>query len=89
MGDAENTPVPKLRLKGYVWMLASVWTAVIVASLALNLSQTEDRSLEVARTQARSAFEKDILYRRWNTMRGGGLRIPIGRDPSQPLSAGA
>ena len=84
MGDAENTPVPKLRLKGYVWMLASVWTAVIVASLALNLSQTEDRSLEVARTQARSAFEKDILYRRWNTMRGGVYASQSDETPPNP-----
>ena len=46
------------------------------ASLAWNLSQVKKTALEAARIQARTAFEKDVLYRRWNAMHGG-VYVPV------------
>lgn len=58
-------------LRGYAGMLPVAWTAVTIASLTLGLSQIENGTLEMARTQARSHFAKDVLYRLWNATLGG------------------
>ncbi len=60
-----------IRLGRWTVVLAIVWTAIIGISLAWNLHEQERVTEEVARTQARAGFEKDVLYRRWNAMHGG------------------
>ena len=64
------------RLEHYVWLLAIVWTAVVVASLLWNLAQTRHNTLKAARIQARTAHEKDVTYRRWNAGHGG-VYVPV------------
>lgn len=71
-----------LQLKHYVWLLAVVWTTVVAASLAWNLFQTEQETLEAARIQARVAYEKDVIYRRWNAGHGG-VYVPVTKE-TQP-----
>jgi len=51
--------------------LAVVWTVIIAASLVWNVIQVRRNTLEAARIQARAAFEKDVIYRRWNAEHGG------------------
>ncbi len=46
------------------------------------LQEEERRFLEIARAQARVAFEKDLLFRRWNASHGG-VYVPITED-TQP-----
>jgi diguanylate cyclase (GGDEF)-like protein len=55
---------------------AFVWTLIVSASLLWNL--TEDRRVieENARVIARTAFQKDVLYRRWNSDHGG-VYVPV------------
>jgi len=60
----------------YFGALAAVWTLVVVASLWWNLSEEWSTTLEAARIQARTAFEKDVLYRRWNAG-FGGVYVPV------------
>ncbi len=60
----------------YAWALGIVWTVVVAASLVWNVIQTRQNTLEAARIQARAAFEKDIIYRRWNAGHGR-VYVPV------------
>ena len=54
------------RLWGYVIAVALLWTLVVAISLISDLRQQRQESLEVAREAARTAYQKDVDYRRWN-----------------------
>ncbi len=63
-----------------------VWTGVISASLWWNLARLRENTVESARTHARSSFEKDVLYRRWNASHGGVYgRVQEGTQPNEHL----
>ncbi len=68
----------------YFWGLAVAWTIVVVGSLLMNINQVRQNTLEAAKIQARIAFEKDLLYRRWNSLHGG-VYVPI-TEKTQPNS---
>jgi PAS domain-containing protein len=59
------------RWNRYVLGLIVVWTVIIATSLAWNLFELKQRILEMARNQAEMVYNKDIIYRRWNTEHGG------------------
>jgi PAS domain S-box-containing protein len=71
-------------LWAYVVVVAGLWTLVVAVSLISNLRQQRQETLEVAREAARSAYEKDVAYRRWNAQHGG-VYVPITeKTPSNP-----
>ena len=55
----------------FAWGIALVWTVIIGGLAAWSYSQTRRNAIEAAVIQARASFEKDVLYRRWNSMHGG------------------
>ena len=57
--------------KRYVLVLAVVWTCIIAASLSWNRYELKLEVEETARTQANMAYDKNVVYRRWNTDHGG------------------
>lgn len=66
-------PAPKsrLRVSWYFWVLFAAGTIAVALSLGWHLTQSNAMVREAARIQARTAFEKDVLYRRWNAQYGG------------------
>ena len=70
---------PLARLRVYVTAVAVMWTLVVAVSLLSNLRQGRQGMLEVARETARTAYEKDIDYRRWNAQHGG-VYVPITKE---------
>ena len=75
------------RLVGrWAYYVMAVWGALIAGSLAWNLVRLEESTTNAARNHARSSFEKDVLYRRWNAEHGGvyGL-IREGTQPNEYL----
>ncbi len=52
-------------------LLMLFWTLILGASLWFNMNNTYSYSEAAARIQARTAFEKDVIYRNWNSMLGG------------------
>src|SRR5512133_1732681 len=64
-------PRARLSLEASVVALGVVGTVFLGVSLAWNVSQIHDRTLDGALIQARVAYEKDIVYRRWNNLHGG------------------
>lgn len=57
--------------KRYVLILAVVWTIIIVTSFVWNRYELKLEVEETARVQANMAYDKNIVYRRWNTDHGG------------------
>ncbi|WP_010258623.1 response regulator [Treponema primitia] len=55
----------------YIAAIIVFWTLIVSASLWLNISQTYEHARAFALIQARTAFEKDIVYRRWVSGLGG------------------
>ncbi len=52
--------------KPYFWSLTAAWSVVLVASLIWNICHERQDTLKAARVQAGIAYNKDVLYRRWN-----------------------
>ncbi|MCP4155429.1 MAG: DUF3365 domain-containing protein, partial [bacterium] len=76
--------VTRTQIKRYTLLVALLWFVVVMVSMTLGIVMKKRETRESARIQARSAFEKDILYRRWNAMHGG-LYAPItGITPANP-----
>jgi serine phosphatase RsbU (regulator of sigma subunit) len=59
----------RYRLARYLWVFGVLWAAIVTASLAFNVVRVERDTLELARLQARAAYDRDLAYRRWNTDR--------------------
>ena len=58
-------------LKRYVLYMSLIWTCAILLSLAWNLIEINSRTMDAAKSQALVAYEKDLIYRRWNADHGG------------------
>ena len=76
--ELSENPEPKIPLRFtsrriflYGWIIALIWTAVIASSGVWGVFRMVKNTDEMAIIQARSAFNKDIMYRRWNAARGG------------------
>jgi len=84
MSETSRSPKQPLHLKRYALILAAAWTVVVVASLAWSVFHERQANLELARTEARGSFNKDLVYRRWNASHGG-VYVPITEDtPPNP-----
>ncbi|MDD4879997.1 MAG: diguanylate cyclase [Gallionellaceae bacterium] len=68
----------------FVSILMFFWLAVLAASLLWNWHQVDVSVRELARTVAKSHFEKDLLFRRWVAMHGGVYVPPTAATPPNP-----
>ncbi len=67
-----DTSTPRrINWRAYFWLALATWTLLFIISFTLNRSLYQKEILEMARIQARSAIERDILFRQWNAMREG------------------
>jgi PAS domain S-box-containing protein len=66
MNDSEKIKTRPSLLERYAWALAVAWTVVVAASLIWNVFELKHETSDAARIQARFAYEKDVIYRRWN-----------------------
>lgn len=76
MNDSEKIRARPSLLERYAWALAVVWTVVVAASLIWNVFEVKHETLEAARIQARLAYKKDVICRRWNAQHGGAY-VPV------------
>ena len=74
-------------IKRYALILLSAWTLLVVGSFVLFYSQHKSNIYEIAKAEARIAFQKDALYRKW-AARHGGVYVPVTPDtlPNPHLS---
>ena len=72
-------------LRKYALLAAILWCLTLSLSLFVNYRQHDRHLTDIGITVARSSFEKDILYRRWNASFGGlyvgGIRPDNSKNP--------
>ena len=72
------------RQRHYVVTMALAWSALVAASLIWSTCQYRKATHDVARSQARAGFDRDVLFRRWYAMHGG-VYVPVTKDtPPNP-----
>ena len=77
--------VPQARTRRQLLGTAVVlWTALVAASATLGWQESARTAVRLAEEQARFAFEKDVVYRRWAAMQGGLYVVPTDRTPPNP-----
>ena len=69
-------------------MLALVWAAVIMVSLAWNIHQVRNTIRRLEIQEARTHFKKDQAIRLWATVHGGIYVPATERTPANPYLAG-
>ena len=86
---APETPrlTRRLSLEVSIAALGVLGTALLGVSLAWNIIQVRNRTLDSALVQARVAYEKDIVFRRWNNQYGG-VYVDSAVTPPNPYLAG-
>lgn len=68
----------------YIWIISALWTFVIGGSLFWNIMQVKQKMLEIGKIQAQISYEKDVFYRRWNSIHGG-VYVAVTKDtPPNP-----
>ena len=78
-----NKPGP-IRLRFYAGLFATFWTLVVGLLVLWNVRDQRRDHLEIARRHAQSAFEKDLVYRRW-VANNGGVYVPVSEEtPPNP-----
>jgi diguanylate cyclase (GGDEF)-like protein/PAS domain S-box-containing protein len=65
-----------LKIKRLGWMLAMIWTLVLVLALAWNWYQVKKSIHELALMALRVSIEKDLIFRHW-AAEHGGVYVPV------------
>jgi PAS domain S-box-containing protein len=73
--------------KRYFWYLTLLWTVLILTSGGWNVYQSRSETNEKARIEARTIFDHNIAYRRWNAMLGGVYAPVSEKNPPNPYLA--
>ncbi len=66
------------------WGVVCAWVLLVCASLAWSWRQVGNSVGELARAEARSNFEKDLVFRRWASGHGGVYVPPTQQTPPNP-----
>ena len=78
---------PPRSLRYYKWGLAAGWTLVIFVLLFINCRHERSQAVDTALTQARSHYQRDVVYRHWNAA-SGAVYVPISKEtPPNPYLA--
>jgi hypothetical protein len=73
-----------VRLGYFAIGIMVVWTLFIALSMTWHFRSEESATLETARIQARTVYNKDVLYRLWNTNLGGVYAEVTPSNPPNP-----
>jgi|GEM_PF-572603 len=65
----------------------AVWLVLVGSLLLINWRRAEDAVFDLAVVEARSSFNKDLVYRRWSAMHGGVYVPPTDKTPPNPYLA--
>ncbi|NOQ45228.1 MAG: DUF3365 domain-containing protein [Desulfobulbaceae bacterium] len=71
-----RTNLPPVKNGFYAWFFAIFWSIVIVCSLTWNIERQKQENIQVATSEARTIFNKDLVYYHWATDHKG-VYVPI------------
>jgi PAS domain S-box-containing protein len=78
--------IKSAQLIPYTWGLAILWvlmgTIIMAASLIWNINRQKNETIQLATIEARTVYEKDLIYHRWATLHNG-VFVPI-TEKTQP-----
>ncbi len=78
--------IKSTKLIPYAWGLAALWivmgTIVMAVSLAWNIQRQHNETIQLATLEAKTVYEKDIIYHKWATEHKG-VFVPITKQ-TQP-----
>ena len=63
-------------LKRYLWAIALTWTILLGIVLAAGIEEMRRHILDLAYSEARALFNRDVTYRRWAASHGG-VYVPV------------
>ncbi|MBU4263569.1 MAG: DUF3365 domain-containing protein [Proteobacteria bacterium] len=66
----------------YGWQLAAIWTIIVFASLAWNITLHKQRTTKIALVEAATVFDEDLVFYNWAASHQG-VFVPID-DKTQP-----
>ncbi len=72
------------RIKLFAWVLITCWTLLIFISWYWNYRAEQKVFHKVAMAEARAVIERDALYRRWASSRGGVYVQATAQTPPNP-----
>lgn len=72
------------RIRSYSWLLILGWTALIGASCYWNISENSRVLHAVALAEARTAIDRDLMYRHWVSSQGGIYVQATEKTPPNP-----
>lgn len=79
---------PRSLLKRSAWLFAIAWTAIFVFFVVMIGLAERKEVFEVAGSQALALFQKDVVYRLWNSEQGG-VYVPVSKKtPPNPYLDG-
>ena len=76
MANDDKKIVWSFNYKIYTWVIVVIWTAVVAGSLSWNIVNQRKEMLTIARITGEITFDKDVLYRKWNSGHGG-VYVPV------------
>jgi len=71
-----------LKFRNYSFCLIFSWTVLVVLSVIWNVYQTRNDTIERALIEARTIFEHNVAYKKWNIL-SGGIYSPV-TDKNKP-----
>jgi len=79
-----NTNSISLSFSRYPLTIVLIWTSFICILFCYNINQTYNNAEKFAHLQAQTAFEKDLVYRRWVSGMGGVYGMVSDSLPPNP-----
>ena len=76
MANEDKKIIWSFNYKIYTWAIVVIWTAVVAGSLSWNIVHQRKEILTIARITGEITFDKDVLYRKWNSGHGG-VYVPV------------
>jgi PAS domain S-box-containing protein len=82
MSDTEGMASAPIQLRRFVWALIGFWTVAIGIVLTWELIAVQGKAIDLARSEAAGAWNKDVAVRRWDAA-NGGVYVPV-TEKTQP-----
>ncbi|MDW7774248.1 MAG: ATP-binding protein [Desulfobulbaceae bacterium] len=67
------------RIDFYGWQLAGIWTIIVFATLAWNITLHKQRTTKIALSEAATVFDENLIIYNWAKSRQG-VFVPINED---------
>ena len=76
MSEKDGMASAPIRLRRFVWTLVGCWTIAIGIVLTWELNDVKRQVVDLARSEASGAWDKDVAVRRWDAA-NGGVYVPV------------